>query len=184
MDNCPEIRHQPHPPLKTTGVGKELILGDVHTVSCWEQCRDMRNKYRFHLVTLNTCVSFRRFSSVYSAATEAQKTWAIQSLVNELIFFPRDSTTKYYSRFEDCSKVMSKAHSMEQLLLFSAINDLSILCLPLVLLYASDTGELTDIGISGEKRRRGKLVTTHYLPYSFYLKHRSRFVSPLHSADS
>jgi len=47
------------------------------------------------------------------------------------------------------SKVMVKAPSTEQLLLFSAVNDLlSIPCLSLVLLYASDIGKLTDIDIS------------------------------------
>lgn len=77
---------------------------------------------------------------------------------------------------------MIKAHSVEQLLVFSAVNYfLSILCLSLVLLYGSDPGELTDIEIYWEIKRREKLVTTHYLPYSFYLKHRSRFASILHA---
>lgn len=44
---------------------------------------------------------------------------------------------------------MIKAHSIEQLLLFSAENYfLPILCLSLVLLYGSDTGELADIEMS------------------------------------
>lgn len=82
-----------------------------------------------------------------------------------LVFFPRDISTRYSSEFEDCRKIMIKAHSVEQLLLFSAVNYfLSILCLPLVLLYASDMGELTDTDIYREIKRREKLVTTHYLP--------------------
>lgn len=76
--------------------------------------------------------------------------------------------------------MMIKAHSVEQLLLFSAVNYfLLILCL-LLLLYGSDMGELTDIEIYSEIKRREKLVTTHYVPYSFYLKHRSIFASIFH----
>lgn len=71
---------------------------------------------------------------------------------------------------------------MEQTLLFSVVNDLlSILCLSLVLLDASDTGELLTEWFLGSKGEGGIYLQPTTCLYSFYLKHRSRFVSPLHS---
>lgn len=72
---------------------------------------------------------------------------------------------------------MIKVHLIAQILLFSVVNDLlSIPCFPLVLLYASDIGELLTERFSGSKGKGRIYLQPTTCLYSFYLKHRSRFV--------